>query len=73
MQNDEIAEVYSGLKGKTLHLPDLRPVYAGWAEGRNSHYAALLPVINENIDRYIDDEKFAKKLKAVDLANFTCV
>ncbi|KAK8098738.1 terpene synthase [Apiospora kogelbergensis] len=73
MQNDEIAEVYSGLKGKTLHLPDLRPVYAGWAEGRNSRYAALLPVINEYIDRYIDDEKFAKKLKAVDLANFTCV
>ncbi|KAK7973500.1 hypothetical protein PG988_007634 [Apiospora saccharicola] len=70
---DEITKVYNGLEGKTLHLPDLRPVYAGWAEGRNRHYERLLPVINEYIDKYIDDAKFAKKLKAVDLAAFTAV
>ncbi|KAK8103284.1 terpenoid synthase [Apiospora sp. TS-2023a] len=70
---DEITKVYRGLEGKTLHLPDLRPVYAGWAEGRNRHYERLLPVINEYIDKYIDDAKFAKKLKAVDLAAFTAV
>ena len=73
METDEITQVYSGLKGKTLHLPDLRPVYAGWAAGRNSHYERLLPIINAHIEKYIDDEKFRKKLKAVDLANFTCV
>ncbi|KAK7916839.1 terpenoid synthase [Apiospora marii] len=73
MEEDEITKVYRGLEGKTLHLPDLRPVYAGWAEGRNRHYERLLPVINEYIDKYIDDAKFAKKLKAVDLAAFTAV
>ncbi|KAK8877758.1 Presilphiperfolan-8-beta-ol synthase [Apiospora arundinis] len=70
---DDITQVYNGLKGQTLHLPDLRPVYTGWASGRNSHYDSLLPIINNYIDRYIDDEKFRRKLKAVDLANFTAV
>lgn len=70
---DEITKVYRSLEGQTLHLPDLRPVYAGWAEGRNRHYERLLPVINEYIDQYIDDAKFAKKLKAVDLAAFAAV
>lgn len=72
-ETDEITKVYRGLEGKTLHLPDLRPVYAGWAAGRNRHYERLLPVINDYIDKYIDDAKFRKKLKAVDLAAFTAV
>ncbi|KAK8074351.1 hypothetical protein PG994_005250 [Apiospora phragmitis] len=73
MEADEITRVYSGLEGKTLRLPDLRPVYAGWAAGRNKYYGRLLPVINDYIDKYIDDEKFGKKLKAIDLAAFTSV
>ncbi|KAK8023522.1 terpenoid synthase [Apiospora rasikravindrae] len=70
---DEITRVYNDLKGKTLYLPDLRPVYTGWATGRNRHYERLLPIINDYIDKYIDDLKFRKKLKAIDLAAFTAV
>ncbi|KAK8070374.1 terpenoid synthase, partial [Apiospora hydei] len=72
-KTDDITQVYNGLKGKTLYLPDLRPVYAGWAEGRNRHYERLLPIINDYIDRYIDNAMFRKKLKAIDLAAFTAV
>lgn len=71
--NSEITRVFDGLKGQTIHIPDLRPHYARWASGINRHYEQLLPLINQRIDKYFDDEKSRRKARKIDLARFACL
>ncbi|KAI1850953.1 hypothetical protein JX265_007278 [Neoarthrinium moseri] len=63
-----IDEIYNSLRGKTLVIPDLRPLYGRWASGVNPDYERLAEVVNEDIDKRIGDEKARQKCKAIDLA-----
>ena len=69
----EITQVFDSLKGQTVQLPDLRPHYARWTSGINRHYEQLLPLIDQRIDKYFDDEKSRRKARKIDLARFACL
>lgn len=69
-ESEGIAALRS-LRGQLLQIPDLRPVYAGWAAGLNPHCDELRTFVDEKIDRYVIDEKARLKTKAIDLGWFT--
>jgi hypothetical protein len=63
-----IEDIYNDLKGKTLVIPDLKPVYAHWPTGVNCHYEKLKAALDDGVYRWIEDERTREKYKAVDLA-----
>lgn len=71
--SSEITRVFDSLRGQSIRIPDLRPHYARWASGINRHYEDLLPLINDRIDKYFDDEKSRRKARKIDLARFACL
>ncbi|KAI2464259.1 terpenoid synthase [Annulohypoxylon bovei var. microspora] len=58
------------LEGKLLQVPDLRPIYANWESGVNPHCDELRVFIEENIDKYVKNEKARVKTRAIDLGWF---
>ena len=59
------------LREKLLLIPDLRPIYANWSSGLNPRCDELRSFVDENIDRYVRDEKARLKTRAIDLGWFT--
>lgn len=58
------------LRGQLLTIPDLRPVYANWTAGLSPYCDELRAFVEENINKYVKDEKAKKKTKAIDLGWF---
>ncbi|XXG95157.1 hypothetical protein Hte_001417 [Hypoxylon texense] len=67
-ENEGVAALRS-LRGQVLRIPDLRPIYAKWASGLNPHCDELRTFVDDNIDRYVKDEKTRIKTKAIDLGS----
>ncbi|KXJ89047.1 isoprenoid synthase domain-containing protein [Microdochium bolleyi] len=62
--------VFDRLRGQTLLIPDLKPIYARWESGVNPEYERLSNLIDEAIDDYVVDEKQRLKTRAINLAWF---
>ncbi|KAH7035868.1 isoprenoid synthase domain-containing protein [Microdochium trichocladiopsis] len=62
--------VFDQLRGKTLLIPDLKPIYSRWESGLNPGYERLSNLIDEAIDDYVVDEKQRLKTRAINLAWF---
>jgi hypothetical protein len=65
------ASALDSLRGQTLSVPDLSPVYAEWRHGVSPHYARLAEVMTEQIRNYTDDERVVRRLEATDFALLT--
>ncbi|KAI1413871.1 terpenoid synthase [Hypoxylon sp. FL1857] len=70
MYESEGVAALRSLQGKLLQIPDLRPIYANWTSGLNPHCEELRAFVDENIDKYVKNEKVRLKTKAIDLGWF---
>ncbi|KAI1502070.1 isoprenoid synthase domain-containing protein [Biscogniauxia marginata] len=64
----EALELAAQLHGKTLHVPDLREVFADWPSATNKHAKDLEALVNSMLDRIITNERKLKALKQADFA-----
>lgn len=63
----EALEVARQLTGKTLHIPDLRSIFADWPLAANKHLEKLERLVDATLERVITNER---KLQGLKRANF---
>ena len=44
-QNEEYTKLIASLKGETVTVPDLRPIFSGWPCGNNANQASLVKMM----------------------------
>ncbi|KAI1493676.1 isoprenoid synthase domain-containing protein [Biscogniauxia mediterranea] len=64
----EALELAKALHGKTLHVSDLREVFAAWPSAVNKHAKELEVLVDSLLDRVITNERKRKALKQADFA-----
>lgn len=63
---DIVPSILSQLQGAQLILPNMRPLYAGWASGVSPHYDALVSFTNNVYERLLPEKKAFEKAKSCD-------
>ena len=51
LRNAGREKIVSRLMGQRVHLPNLRPLYAGWPFAENPHKEKLKPIVNRLIEK----------------------
>ena len=70
---DDYTAVAQKLRGATLNIPDVKPLYGRWRQGFNFHYDRLRAVMDEQLESTFTDERYIKRIKKMDLASFACM
>ncbi|KAJ9150785.1 Germacrene A synthase [Pleurostoma richardsiae] len=71
---DVNALLAAGLRGRTMHVPNMLLKLQDWPHGkRNKHYLRLRKIVDEILTRVIPDPKRCQKFKDGDFAIFCCI
>ncbi|KAK3379488.1 isoprenoid synthase domain-containing protein [Lasiosphaeria ovina] len=71
-RSDEFDLVVAKLRGLTLRIPNLDPIYGRWRHGFNVHYDRLVQSINGHLEALFQDKTYIEGVKSMDLAQFVC-
>ncbi|KAH7313116.1 isoprenoid synthase domain-containing protein [Rhexocercosporidium sp. MPI-PUGE-AT-0058] len=58
------------IRGTTVTIPDLRPIFEKYTGPVNPNYEAMVPVVNSRLESLVSNEKRLAKLKTADFALF---
>ncbi|KAK0722817.1 isoprenoid synthase domain-containing protein [Lasiosphaeria miniovina] len=72
-RSDEFDLVVAKLRGLTLRIPNLDPIYGRWRHGFNVHYDRLVQTINSHLEALFQDKTYIEGVKSMDLAQFVCL
>ena len=67
---DEAAAIFQALKGQSLIVPSIEPIYGHWVQGISPLYEKLVHTVNQEIDEVVKDRETCKKLQSMDIALF---
>lgn len=65
---DECDLTLRSLRGKTLHVPDLRPLYANYRHAISPFYERLKDMIDVLLESCLHEQKQIEKIKRTDFA-----
>ncbi|KAH6717257.1 isoprenoid synthase domain-containing protein [Leptodontidium sp. MPI-SDFR-AT-0119] len=58
------------IRGTTVTIPNLRPIFEKYTGSVNPNYEAMIPVVNSRLESLVPNEKRLAKLKTADFALF---
>ncbi|PVH82633.1 terpenoid synthase [Cadophora sp. DSE1049] len=67
---DQRQLLLDSIRGKTVTIPNLRPIFEKYTCAVNPNYEAMIPVVNSRLESLVPNEKRLAKLKTADFALF---
>ncbi|KAK0102186.1 hypothetical protein ONS95_001017 [Cadophora gregata] len=63
-------QLLDSIRGKTVTIPNLRPIFEKYTGAINPNYQAMIPVVDSHLESLVPNEKRLAKLKTADFALF---
>ena len=64
------SDVLPSLRGKSIRLPNILPIFDHWPCARSPHYEKLVPRVNDRLDDVVSDRSRIPKLRVCDFSQF---
>lgn len=50
---DQRQQLLDSIRGRTVQIPDLRPIFTQYTGELNPNYRALVPLVNKRLERFV--------------------